>query len=231
MLLAGFPAGPFGTNTFVLAAGPGERALVVDPGFESPGPLAEVLAEHRLTPGAVLLTHGHLDHTFAVVPVCGAHEIPAYIHPADRALLTDPMRAMSAQFAPMLAGMSFTEPDQVELLPDDGSIEVAGLALQVALAPGHTPGSVTFATAAGGPDDEPVLLSGDLLFAGSVGRSDLPGGSYPELLASLARVVLPLPDATLVLPGHGPRTTIGRERATNPYLADLAPDPAKGRGL
>lgn len=232
MLVAGFAAGPFGTNTYVLAAGPGERAVVVDPGFEAPGPLQEVLAEHRLTPGAVLITHGHLDHTFSVLPVCGASGIPAYIHPRDRVLLTDPMRAMSEQMRPMLAGLTFTEPDEVRELPDGGPVEVAGLSLTVSLAPGHTQGSVTFGSAAGGPDGQPVLLSGDLLFAGSIGRTDLPGGSYPQMVDSLARVVLPLPDETLVLAGHGPSTTVGAERAGNPYLQDLVPPPpARGRSL
>jgi glyoxylase-like metal-dependent hydrolase (beta-lactamase superfamily II) len=232
VLLAGFPAGPFGTNTYVLAA-PGERALIVDPGFESTAPLAEMLAEHGLTPGAVLLTHGHLDHTFSVVPVCGASDIPAYIHPRDRALLTDPMRAMSAQFAPMIAGMTFTEPAQVIELPegDSGILEIAGLRLVISLAPGHTQGSVTFGTADGGPDGEPVLISGDVLFAGSIGRTDLPGGSHEQMMASLARVILPLPDQTLVLCGHGPSTTIGRERASNPYLQDLTAAAPKGRSL
>lgn len=232
MFLDGFPAGPFGTNTYVLAA-PGERALIVDPGFDSTAPLREMLASHGLTPGAVLLTHGHLDHTFSVVPVCATTDIPAYIHPRDRELLIDPMRAMSAQFAPMIAGMAFTEPAEVIELPDaDGaSLDLAGLRITVSLAPGHTQGSVTFGLAEGGPAGEPVLLSGDVLFAGSIGRTDLPGGSYEQMIASLARVILPLPDQTLVLSGHGPGTTIGRERASNPYLRELAPGAAKGRSL
>jgi hydroxyacylglutathione hydrolase len=105
----------------------------------------------------------------------------------------------------------------------------------VALAPGHTPGSVTFGTAAGGPNDAPVLMSGDVLFAGSIGRTDLPGGSYADMLASLVRVILPLPDETLVLSGHGPATTIGRERQGNPWIAEAMAahpgPPPKGRGL
>lgn len=238
MLLAGFPAGSFGTNCYVAASGPGERCLVVDPGQDAIDGLESILEQHHLTPGAVLLTHGHLDHTWSVVPVCGARGIPAYIHPADRHLLNDPGQGLSASFGSMIANMPVGEPDDVRELPDTGTLELAGLQLSVTLAPGHTPGSVTFGSAAGGPDDEPVLFSGDVLFAGSIGRTDLPGGSYAAMLDSLARVILPLPDETLVLSGHGPPTTIGRERATNAYLHEAAREqggplagPPRGRGL
>ncbi len=219
MLLAGFPAGSFGTNCYVAAAGPGERCLVIDPGQDAVGPLEALLDTHRLTPGAVLLTHGHLDHTWSVVPVCGARDIPAYIHPADRSRLSDPLLGLSSSFGAMIADMPIGEPDDVRELPDDGVLELAGLCVRVSLAPGHTAGSVTFGTPAGGPDDEPVLFAGDVLFAGSVGRTDLAGGSQQDMLDSLVRVILPLPDETLVLPGHGPTTTIGHERAHNPFLS------------
>lgn len=233
MLLTGFPAGSFGTNCYVLAGAAGEQCLIVDPGQDAVPQLDEVLAEHHLTPAAVLLTHGHLDHTWSVVPVCGARDIPAYIHPADRMLLTDPLQAMSQAFAPMIAGLTFTEPDDVREIADGTSLELAGLTLQVRLTPGHTPGSVVFGSGDGGPDGQPVLLSGDLLFAGSIGRTDLPGGSFPAILDSLARVVLPLPDETLVLSGHGPVTTVGQERAGNPYLREAVElaAPPRGRGL
>ena len=238
VLLAGFPAGSFGTNCFVAASGPGERCLVIDPGQDAVTELDAILDKHRLTPGAVLLTHGHLDHTWSVVPVCGARDIPAYIHPADRAMLTDPLKGLSSAFGAMIANMPVGEPDEVRELPDNGVLEVAGLSLSVSLAPGHTPGSVVFGTEDGGPDEQPVLFSGDLLFAGSIGRTDFPGGSFPDMIASLARIVLPLADDTLVLSGHGPATTIGRERASNPFLHQAAAEtgtplmaPPKGRGL
>lgn len=233
MLVDGFPAGAFGTNCYVLAPGSGERCLVIDPGQDAVGPLQDLLARHRLTPAAVLLTHGHLDHTWSVAPVCGAAGIPAYIHPADRAMLANPAAGVGPQIGRMIAGMTFTEPADVMELPDTGVLSLLGLDLTVALAPGHTPGSVVFGTDAGGPDGAPVLLSGDVLFAGSIGRTDLPGGSYADMLASLVRVILPLPDETLVLSGHGPATTVGRERATNPYLQLAAEDagPPQSRGL
>jgi glyoxylase-like metal-dependent hydrolase (beta-lactamase superfamily II) len=162
---------------------------------------------------------------WSVAPVCGAHDVPAYIHPADRFMLADPLKGVSAQFAAFVGDITFTEPDEVRELADGGALGLAGVLgfdLVVDHAPGHTKGSVTFTLprldAAGDPD---VLFSGDLLFAGSIGRSDLPGGDPVELDESLARVVLPRPDDTIVLPGHGGDTTIGRERASNPFLRGL----------
>lgn len=225
MLIAGFPAGSFGTNCYVIAPAAGERCVVVDPGQDAVDGVAEILREHRLRPAAVVLTHGHLDHMWSVVPVCGAHDVPAYIHPADRFMLADPLRGVSPQLAAMIGDETFTEPDEVRELTDGralGLADVLGFDLVVDHAPGHTKGSVTFTLPrlddAGDPD---VMFSGDLLFAGSIGRSDLPGGDPGELAESLARVVLPRPDDTLVLPGHGGSTTIGRERASNPFLRGL----------
>jgi hydroxyacylglutathione hydrolase len=230
VLITGFPAAAFGTNCYVVAPGPGEHAVVVDPGIEVVDELDDLLREHRLQPVAVLLTHGHLDHTFSVTPVCGARGIPAYIHPGDEHLLADPMAGVSRETAAMFGGrLEWTEPDDVKMLADGEALSIAGLDVTVDHAPGHTPGSVVFRL----PADEavarpPVMLSGDLLFAGSIGRTDLPGGDTAQMMESLARTVLPLEDDVVVLPGHGPRTTIGRERATNPFLRDLVPAPARG---
>ncbi len=218
MLVDSFPAGPPGTNCFVIAPGPGERCVVVDPGIDAVDELDEVLARHRLRPAAVLLTHGHLDHTFSVVPVCGARDVPAWIHPDDRVQLTDPLTWIGVRPGTPFMGMASlptAEPADVRELADGQTLELAGLSLGVRHTPGHTLGSVVFTLAA---PEAPLLFAGDLLFAGSIGRTDLPGGSYPAMLESLTRVVLPMDDATVVHPGHGPDTTIGRERATNPYL-------------
>ena len=218
MLVTGFPAGPPGTNCWVVAPAAGERCVVVDPGVGAVGALDEVLADHRLHPVAVLLTHGHIDHTFSVVPVCDARGVPAYIHPADRSQLADPWSGLGLPPGLPLFGLTAlpaAEPDDVRELSDGDELELAGLRLWVRHAPGHTPGSVAFSLLT---PDQPVLFSGDLLFAGSIGRVDLPGGSESAMLDSLARVVLPLDDATVVHPGHGPSTTVGRERATNPFL-------------
>ena len=225
MLIAGFPAGSFGTNCYVIAPAAGERCVVLDPGQDAVDGVAEILREHRLQPAAVVLTHGHLDHMWSVVPVCGSYDVPAYIHPADRFMLADPLAGVSPQLAAFVGDATFTEPDEVRELTDGKPLRLAsilGFDLVVDHAPGHTKGSVTFTLPrlddAGDPD---VMFSGDLLFAGSIGRSDLPGGDPEELNVSLARVVLPRPDDTLVLPGHGGRTTIGRERASNPFLRGL----------
>ena len=216
MLIAGFPAGSFGTNCYVIAPGPGSECVVVDPGQDATDGIGSILAEHRLKPVAVLLTHGHIDHIWSVRPVCGAHDVPAYIHPGDRALLSDPARGLGAAGLALLGGLTFTEPDDVRELGADPLISLAGMDFTVDLTPGHTPGSVTFRLG------DTALLAGDLLFAGSIGRTDLPGGDTGQMMASLARVILPMPDELAVLPGHGPATTIGAERATNPYLRQAA---------
>ena len=224
MLITGFPSAAFGTNCYVVAPAPGEECVVVDPGVEVVQQLDELLREHRLQPVAVLLTHGHIDHTYSVTPVCGARGIPAYLHPGDDHMLADPMSGISPQAAAVFAGrLEWTEPDDVKPLADGELLSLAGLEVTVDHAPGHTPGSVAFRL----PHDEvsEVMLSGDLLFAGSIGRTDLPGGDTPTMLRSLAAKVLPLRDDVVVLPGHGPQTTIGHERATNPFLQDL-PDAA-----
>ena len=245
MLIAGFPAGSFAANCYVVAPGPGEECLIIDPGQDAEPAVTELLAEYRLRPVAVLATHGHVDHIWSVAPVCDARGIPAYIHPADRDLLSDPAKGFPLQVGQQLfRGLTFTEPDDVVALTDGMTLRLAGVELRVDHAPGHTPGSVTFRAAAadatesrapqghrGVPGGSPprasgALFSGDLLFAGSIGRTDLPGGDYPTILDSLSRVCLTLPDDTRVLPGHGPQTTIGAERATNPFLAGLTPGPA-----
>lgn len=237
MLIVGFPAGPWATNCYLVANGPGEECVVIDPGKDAAAGVDEAIAEHNLKPVAVVLTHGHLDHIWSVTPVCGAKGIPAFIHPNDRELLSNPMKAISGEtrmaFESMTNGrMQFSEPDDVRELTDREHIELAGLELIVDHAPGHTPGSVAFRAPAG--DDYPqIMFSGDLLFAGSIGRTDLPGGDMGQMRESLARVVLPLDDDTAVLPGHGEPTSIGTERATNPFLADVASrgivvDPMRG---
>ncbi len=241
MLIAGFPAGPWGTNCYVAATGPGSECVVIDPGKDAADGVAEVVREHKLKPVAVLVTHGHVDHMWCVAPVAGTYDATAWIHPRDRHLLADPMAGMSAETTAMMLGgkYEFAEPDRVEELSDNQRLELAGLELVVDHAPGHTEGSVTFRTpygdAAGQPDISELMFSGDLLFQGSIGRTDLPGGDHPTMLRSLREKVLTLPDDIVVLPGHGEQTSIGRERATNPFLLDLigegAPTSPVTRGL
>ena len=233
MLIAGFPAGPWGTNCYVVATGPGAECVVVDPGKDAAQGVAEVVREHNLKPVSILVTHGHIDHMWCVAPVAGTYDSTAWIHPEDRHLLTDPMAGISPETASMLLGqkVEFAEPDDVRELADGQHLELAGLELVVDHTPGHTRGSVTFRTPYGQRDVSEVMFSGDLLFAGSIGRTDLPGGDHPTMLRSLRDKVLTLPDDIVVLPGHGEQTSIGRERATNPVLLDLINTPAPDRGL
>ena len=231
MLIAGFPAGSWAANCYVVATGPGSECVVVDPGQDSAAGIADIVAEHRLKPVAVLLTHGHVDHMWSVTPVAGTYDATAWIHPADRHLLADPMAGISRESAAMLLGgkYEFTEPDDVAELADGQRLELAGLEVVVDHTPGHTAGSVTFRTPYGRDDVSEVMFSGDLLFAGSIGRTDLPGGDHPAMLQSLRTKVLTLADDIVVLPGHGEQTSIGRERATNPFLLELQDSGAAGR--
>ena len=223
MLLTGFPAGPWGTNCWILAAGKRSECLIVDPGMDAFGRVQEVVAEHHLKPVAVLLTHGHIDHTFSVVPVCATYEMPAWIHPGDRDRLVDPLGTMSEATQALLHQMTggqmvSVEPSDVRTASDGELLSLAGLDLTVRHAPGHTPGSVLFHLPHAG--DVPVLLSGDVLFRDGIGRTDLPGGDAMAMRRSLRDVVLAFDDATEVYPGHGATTTIGRERHESPFLRD-----------
>ena len=165
---------------------------------------------------------------WCLAPVAGTHDATAWIHPADRHLLSDPLAGMGPETRTMLpqllgdARAEWAEPDDVRELSDAQQVELAGLTFTVDHTPGHTEGSVTFRTPY--PDQEEIselMFSGDLLFAGSIGRTDLPGGDHPTMLRSLTDKVLGLSDDIVVLPGHGEQTSIGRERATNPFLREL----------
>ena len=231
MFIASFPAGPWQTNCYVVSSASAEECVIIDPGMDSADGVAALVTEHRLKPVAAMLTHGHLDHMFSVTPLCSQYESVCWVHPDDRLLLTDPLRAMGeethALFSQLTRGsVRFAEPDDVRELVDGASVTVAGLRFEAIHAPGHTPGSVMFRSphqdGAGqgiaGSEFDSVLFSGDVLFAGSIGRTDLPGGSHADMLRSLRTKVLPLPDTVAVLPGHGPQTTMARERTGNPYL-------------
>jgi hydroxyacylglutathione hydrolase len=228
----GFPAAVAGTNCYVLAPAAGGECLIIDPGVGVTGQLAEILLEHRLKPAAVLLTHGHFDHVYSVTPVCGTAGVPAYIHEQDRYRLKDPMSDVGPELIAMFEQQfgqkaSWREPSDVLALADGQRLTLAGLDLQVLHAPGHTQGSVLFALSevpdgiAAQADVRSTLLSGDVLFAGSIGRTDLAGGDGAAMNRTLREVVLPLDDDVLVLPGHGPATTMKHEHATNPYLQGL----------
>jgi glyoxylase-like metal-dependent hydrolase (beta-lactamase superfamily II) len=206
----------FATNCWIIASAKGAECIIVDPGMTDISAEVEMIIEEEgLKPVAALLTHGHLDHTFSVKPLADGYGIPAYIHPEDRRFIADPVGIHGAQFAESLAGMSFFEPEKVELLKDGSILDLVGLTIKAIHAPGHTRGSLMFTI-----NDE-LLISGDVLFAGSIGRTDLPTGSSSDMKQTLKRKVLTLDDDLRVLPGHGGETTIKYERKTNPYLKEL----------
>jgi glyoxylase-like metal-dependent hydrolase (beta-lactamase superfamily II) len=223
--IEGFALGMWQANCYLLGDAEFGTAMVVDPGQDGLGPVTERLAARGVTCEAILLTHGHLDHLWSVPEVSAAFDAPVLLHADDRYLWDDPgagfgdlpAGALEAQF-----GLVWEPPGEaLETFGDGATFGFAGIGLTARHTPGHTPGSSVFLLTDTGADD-PLLLSGDLLFAGSVGRTDFPRGSWDTQMASLQRVVLPLEDRTLVLSGHGPQTTVGAERRANPYLRELA---------
>ncbi|MFP5332798.1 MAG: MBL fold metallo-hydrolase [Acidimicrobiia bacterium] len=202
------------TNSWILARGRGEPAVVID-APPDPAGIGELLDRHRLVAAGLLLTHGHVDHAHGAGSLQEARPMPAWIHPDDEFLtlgVDDQLRLLFGMRPPG----DFRPPFDPQPLVDGQIIELAGFRLAIRHTPGHTPGHVCVEVL-----DEGILFSGDQLFAGSIGRTDLPGGSHPQLMQSMRTRVLDLPDDVRVLPGHGPETTIGRERRTNPFLVDL----------
>ena len=220
MILEVVAAPYFATNCWIFAPTKNSECFIVDPGIDSPNlvsAIKTVLNKHNLKPVATLVTHGHLDHTFSVRPFGNEYGVPTLIHTIDRKLLTDPFRALAAdgESRKIMAGLGvskFEEPDVVREVVDGESFQLAGFDVVVQHAPGHTAGSALFTI------NEEFLVSGDVLFAGAIGRTDLPTGSPSAMRNSLISKILPLNDELIVLPGHGPQTTIGRERLNNPYL-------------
>jgi hydroxyacylglutathione hydrolase len=207
MFLDVFSDNPFGTNCWAVSADGSDEAVVVDPGFEAPAiRLMVARAGKRLA--AVLATHGHGDHIAAAPQVCG-EDVPLYIHEADELALTD-QQAWGAGYP---VDEDF-RPKEVRTIGDGDVLEFAGFRIEVMHTPGHTPGHVCFRT-------DGLLFSGDLVFRGAIGRSDFPNSDPRQMDASLRRF-LELRDELPVYPGHGPQTTVGRERQTNEWLMALS---------
>lgn len=218
VFVASFPAGPWQANCYLVGAEGRDEVVVIDPGVDAAERVSALVAERGLRIAGVLLTHGHVDHVASAADVADAAGAPAWLHGADRELLADPASgvAVMAQMMRQL-GIRVREPADLRLLSGGETVEVAGLSFEVVGAPGHRPGCVLFRLRS---DAEPreLVFCGDVVFAGSIGRTDLPGGDPEAMASTLADVVLALPDEAALLPGHGPETTVARERATNPYL-------------
>ena len=221
MQIVGFPAGMFQTNCYIVSDESGD-CVIVDPGQDADEQVRRQVSEAGLKPRAVLLTHGHLDHIWNAQLVADHYGVPAYIHPEDREMLADPAKGLSLDLSSMLKGATFTEPAEVIEVFDGDTLTFGSMIFDVDHVPGHSPGSVSFRITVD-TDEGPrtVVLGGDVLFQDGVGRTDLPAGDTEVLMQSIAKKFLVLDDDAVILPGHGPSTTIGRERRSNPFLRDL----------
>jgi hydroxyacylglutathione hydrolase len=216
MFVASFPAPMYATNCWIIAGGRGQECIIVDPGMpDISHEIRAIIEENDLKPVAALITHGHLDHTFSVKPLADGYGIASYIHSEDREYLLKPQGAHGPEFIATLNAMNFEEPTDTRNLRHGDLLEILDLKITAIHSPGHTRGSTMFNI-----NDE-LLISGDVLFAGSIGRTDLPSGSHEAMAKTLKTRVLPLSDDLRVLPGHGPETTIKFERKNNPYLKEL----------
>ncbi len=222
MIVEAVPLWLVQTNAWIIStSGPGRECLLVDVPPE-PDEVVRRLGSLGLRPVAVLSTHGHVDHVGGVGSLVRAVDplLPVHIHSDDHHMLLDPIGAGGALgHALARQGIDVTPPEIIHGLDDGERLSGGGLTLTAIHTPGHTPGSMSFLLEAEG--EAPLLFSGDHLFRGSIGRTDLPGGSFEDLMASMAEKILPLSDDVQVRPGHGPSTTIGHERRTNPFLVEL----------
>ena len=209
MIIAGFPVGSVGANCYIFGDDATREVFVIDPGDEAERILAE-LRRLDARPVAIVNTHGHFDHVMAVDEVRRATHVPFWIHEGERSVLeSGPSRAK------VLFGIDLPpSPVPDRWIAEGDVLSVGGLRLTVRHTPGHSPGGVCLV-------GDGLVFTGDTLFAGSVGRTDLPGANQDALFASIARVLLPLPDETVCCPGHGPETTIGEEKRSNPFIVPL----------
>ena len=223
MQIHSFTAGPWQTNCYILSNGPSSECLIIDPGMKAASAVRDVVRDHHLKPVAVLVTHGHIDHMWSVFPVASGYGIPALVHGADRELLANPGLALSNETRLALPTMMdtddvFADPEEVIEVTHHMNLEIAGFNMTIHHAPGHTHGSVMFDLSG----EQESIFTGDVLFAGAIGRTDLPTGSPDAMNQSLKDVVLNLDDAAKIYPGHGPSSFMHVEKANNPYLLRAA---------
>ena len=223
MFLATLTTGQWQANCYVVAAPGFADCVIIDPGQDAAEGLRELLTEHQLKPKALLATHGHFDHVASAAEIADEFNVPLWIHSADRHLLTEPAAGLSPDGAAMVKKLLRTplvEPARVEEFDSITELNLARLKFSVTHAPGHTGGSVLLGLDYSGrhPQINRLVFTGDVVFAGSVGRTDLPGGDPKVMSQTLADVVLAMPDTSALLPGHGAQTSMARERLENPYL-------------
>jgi len=199
--------GPFMVNTYLLVNDENKKAIIIDPG-SGIDPVLDKIRQDGTELAAVLCTHAHIDHVGGVPRIKEQFDAPVYINDGEKEIV-DSLTEQARMF-----GLQFNEKIQAdENLPEKGEIEIAGISMKLLYTPGHSPGSVSLYLA-----DPGVVFSGDALFNMSIGRTDLPGGNYQQLITSIKEQLLVLPDETSVLSGHGPETSIGSEKKTNPFL-------------
>jgi len=234
-VVVGSPLGRWQTNCFVVGDRAAGSGVVIDPGEHGSAFVPQALERLGLTCDAILLTHGHLDHFWAAPELATSLDVPAFLHPDDRWLWDNPAAGFGdypKEGIEAMFGLRWDPPDdRLQDLTDGQRLKLAGIDFDVRHNPGHTPGHVTFLGHGLADADyqfdlgrlattDDVLFSGDLIFQGSIGRTDFPRGSYEQIVRSLAGTVLSLEDQTLILSGHGPDTTVGRERVANPFLVE-----------
>ena len=227
--------GVWQANCYIVGDSERGTAFVVDPGQDGEGPVTKALAARGVTCEAILLTHAHLDHLWSAPELARSLDVGVRMHEEDRWLWDEPGAGIGAAPGNLEAqfGLVWDPPhERLETFRDEHTMTIAGMQVDVRHTPGHTPGSSVFITDDLG--DAPVMISGDLIFAGPVGRTDFLRGSWEEEARSIHRVVLPQPDDMRIISGHGPETTVGAERRSNPFvhqiMADLgSPEPAIGK--
>ncbi|MCF4006539.1 MBL fold metallo-hydrolase [Corynebacterium uropygiale] len=212
MELLSFSAGPYATNCYVVVNEEEGCVGVVDPGLHAAPQIEALLKEKNLRLSDIVLTHGHIDHTRDAGQLAAAHGLPVSLHEADHPMLSDPHGGVSAEAAQLFDTAHMTPIEDLRALGE--TVELAGLPLEVIHAPGHSPGCVMLRSGT-------VCFSGDVLFRGSIGRTDLPGSDPDAMMRSLREKVLPLADDVTILPGHGAPSTMAQERRSNPFLLQL----------
>ncbi len=212
MEIFGFPAGPYQTNCFVAVHD--SKATVIDPGMHAAKQLVEYFTENGIELEQIVLTHGHIDHTRDAGTLAARYGVPVYIHQAD-AFMLECGEGVSRESQILFDAENMTPIKDLRFFSDEDRIEIGGEEFVVKHAPGHSPGCVMIA-------GEEIVFSGDVLFQGSIGRTDLPNSSHSDMMKSLQKQVMGLSDDLQVLPGHGPMTTVRAEKRGNPFLADFA---------